>query len=64
MYKKLIDMGYAASNSTLMEEVEVEVREANPDYDDDKVEKEVLKILAKATLYNGKNKKPKKVKVK
>ena len=62
--KNLLKLGFASSNIGLMEAVEAEVREKNPSWDDKKVFDEVQKVLKKATLYNDKNKKPKKSKVK
>ena len=55
-------IGYALSNTGLMESVEEEVRLQHPNWKDDKVIKEVQKVLKKATLFNAKNKKPKKAK--
>ena len=60
--KNLKALGFALSNAGLLQDVEAEVREVNPTYDDAKVLKERDKVLKKMTLYNDKNKKPKKAK--
>ena len=60
--KNLKALGFALSNAGLLQDVEAEVRGANPTYDDAKVLKERDKVLKKMTLYNDKNKKPKKAK--
>ena len=54
--------GYALSSAGLLEELEQDIRQENPTWDDDKVAKEMDKVLKKATLYNQYNKKPKKSK--
>lgn len=55
-------LGYAMSSGGLLENTEAIIREEHPTWNDDKVEKEMDKVLKKATLYNKYNKKPKKAK--
>ena len=58
----LNDVGFMLSNAGLTDEVEAEIREKHPGWDDKQVIKEMQKTLKKATLFNAKNKKVKKSK--
>ena len=51
---------YAMSNAGLHEEYKEQIRLDNPTWDEDKVEKELDKMLKDNTLYHIDNKKPKK----
>ena len=53
------NLGFALTNPGLMEATEEVVREQHPSWDDEKVFKEVQKVLKKASLFNDKNKKSK-----
>ncbi len=64
MDRNKFKLGFELVNPALMDEVEAEIRELHPSWNDKKVAKERNKILRKATLYNNKNKKAKKPKPK
>ncbi len=55
-------LGYSLSNQGYVEEIENEVRNEHPNWSDKKVVTEALKIRKKLTLFNDKNRKPKKSK--
>ncbi len=62
MDKNKWKLGFALTNPGLMEATEEAVREVYPSLNDEKVAKEVQKVLKHATLFNDKNKKSKKAK--
>ena len=56
------NVGWPDSNLGYMQEVEDEIRKNHPSWDDDKVQKELLKVLKGLTICNAKNKQIKKIK--
>ncbi len=62
MKSQYLKVGWAVSNLGYTQAIEDIIREEHPKWNDDKVEREKEKILKKATLCNGANKKPKKAK--
>ena len=60
--KDFSKVGYALSSAGLLQETESIMRIENPTWDNDKIAHEMDKLLKEKTIYNGDNKKPKKVK--
>lgn len=58
----LMKLGYAGSNAGLEQELEIAIRLQHPKWSDEEVDAQLKKDQKKLTMYNPRNKKPKKVK--